>query len=77
MRGLKQRFDQLQIDSAKVKETLRLLQDDFGKLHTAFEIAKSISHVIKCPDENCCGCLFEEVIGDIVCNECGKHFTIQ
>lgn len=37
---------------------------------------RNIYHVIQCPDEDCCGCLYEETIGDIICNECGVHYTM-
>jgi len=34
--------------------------------------------VIKCPDDNCCGCLIEgETKGDIRCNECGTLYEIK
>ena len=61
------------------------INSDGTKATAAFRLATRVgldklraSDAIKCPDENCCGCLVEGmVIGEIHCNECGKRYELK
>ncbi|MFA5382230.1 MAG: hypothetical protein WC356_03625 [Candidatus Micrarchaeia archaeon] len=36
-----------------------------------------VNSTVMCPDDGCCGCLGEpEIVGEPVCNECGKKYRI-
>ena len=34
------------------------------------------SHAIMCPDDDCCGCLYQNEQMEILCNECGKEWYL-
>ena len=41
------------------------------------EYAEPVSQIaIMCPDEECCGCLTEKIVGAPECNECGKKYKL-
>lgn len=63
------------------EKSMAKLESDIASLNGIIEKARKervlSNSVVMCPDEDCCGCLGEpQIVGDLVCNECGKHYEI-